>query len=193
MPVVPLTLQVQFPYRTAGAATAVNVLHFLDIGGAFSQSNMDTLCQAWRDEMEAPLSDDWTLGGTVRCLDLSSDPPGEIYADAPENFGDVTGNALPPACAAVISLSAGADRRRRGRIYFPGQTGANYTADGIMSPSYVSLLAASFTLAATAIATNCGYVPAVYSRTDGVSRAVQSAGVEDVLDTQRRRQQRLAS
>lgn len=193
MPVVPLTLQVQYPYRSTGSATATNVLHFLDIGGAFSQANMDDLCQAWRDEMEAALSDDWALGGTVRCLDLSQDPPAEIYADAPENFGDISGDALTPASTAVVSLSAGASRRRRGRIYFPGQVESNYDLDGNMQAGYVALLAASFSLAATAIATNSGYVPAVYSRVDGVSRAVTSFGVDDVLDTQRRRQQRIST
>lgn len=193
MPVVPLTIQVQYPYRSTGSATATNVLHFLDIGGAFSQANMDALAQAWRDEMEAALSDDWALGGSVRCLDLSVDPPAELYADAPENFGDIAGTALPPASTAVISLSAGASRRRRGRIYFPGQSETNYDIDGNMQSGYVATLGASFVLAATAIATNCGYVPAVYSRVDGVSRAVVSTGVDDVLDTQRRRQQRLVT
>jgi len=191
VPVVPLTLRVEQTYRSTGAATATNVLHFLDIGGAFTQTNMDDLVTAWTAAISPIINANWVVDGIVRCLDLSSDPPGEIWTDTSPNNGGTAGSALPPACTACVTLSAGASRRRRGRMYLPGMTEDDWTDDGFADTGVPTAIGAAVADAIGDVATACGYVQAVYSRVDGVSRAISSIAVDSVLDTQRRRQSRL--
>src|SRR5512145_1488112 len=114
----------------AGVATATNVVHFIDIGGAFNQSNMDELVDLWVDNIAPVINANWSLSRAVRCLDLSVDPPDEIISAGGAGAGGETGSALPPACAAVATLIAGSSRRRRGRIYFAGMTEAAWTDTG---------------------------------------------------------------
>lgn len=192
MPVVPLTARFEMEMRSTGAATAFNILHLLDIGGTFNQAMVDDVVTAWITELGPVVNANWVLQGTVRALDLSVDPPTELYSDVSNANGGTSGSALPPACCAVISLVAGAARRRRGRIYLAGQTESEWTDDGQEAAAQASDIANAFTDFATAVASGPGYVPAVYSRADGVARVVQTINVDGTLDTQRRRQARLA-
>lgn len=180
------------PYRSTGAATAYNILHFFDIGGDFDQGTMDGLVNDWADAINPILNANWEVGGTTRCLDLSTDPPGEIFAAGTADDGGVSGPALPPACCACVSLSAGASRRRRGRIYLPGMTESQWSDDGLAGSGVAPAIAAAVQSAATVIPSEHGWALAVYSRLDGVARVVQTLSVDGVLDTQRRRQARLA-
>lgn len=193
MPVVPLTARLEQTYRSTGAATATNVLHFITLGGTFTQAVMDDLQLAWSSAMDNVLNANWLIEGAIRCLDLRVDPPDEIFTANADDAGQVTGPALPPACAAVISTSGGANRRRRGRIYLPGMTESEWSDDGQAGTGVAAAIADAFEDFATAAVSSAGWVPAVYSRTDGVSRVVTSFTVDGNLDTQRRRQQRLAT
>lgn len=169
----------------------MNVVHFKSIGGVFDNATMLEIRNAWALQLKEVLNANWIIDGTTRFLNLDDDPPEEIFADSDDTFGLVTGSALPPACCAVVSLSAGVGRRRRGRIYLPGMTESSWSDDGQSVGGFAGDIIVAVGAAIEDIATDSGYVAAVYSRADGVARAISSLTVDDNLDTQRRRQARL--
>jgi hypothetical protein len=193
VPIVADTVRLEFEYRSSGAASAMNVIHARSIGGNFDEATMLELRNEWALQMKEVINANWIIDGTTRCLDLSVDPPDEIFADSDDAFGLVAGTALPPACTAVISLSAGTSRRRRGRIYLPGMTESKYSDDGQALAGFAGDVIVQAGECFTNWATNSGWVAAVYSRADGVSRGVSTLTVDGNLDTQRRRQGRLAT
>lgn len=193
MAVVPLTIESVHTFSGPGGASAACVRHWLDIGGDFDDNTADFIAGAFGQWWSSLANEDWSYSGAIRFLDLTTDPPGEIFSGVTGDTGQGTGNTLPAQCAFVVSLSAGASRRRRGRIYLPG-IGENDVDDAsLVSSGFVTAALDGFTTMAADIASNVGYVPAVYSRTDGVARAVAGIGADRVIDTQRRRVQRLAS
>lgn len=180
------------PTYNASGATAANVMALVSIGGDFDQASVDGIAASWEDNMKQSLNANWFLDSSHRFVDLSVDPPDELFGASAGDNGSIPGGALPPASACVLSLVAGGGRRRKGRIYFPGQSESQWSDIGTDIANYGTGLSGHFVDYATDIATGFGWLPAVYSRVDGVVRAVQSFGVDDVLDTQRRRQQRIA-
>lgn len=192
MPVVPLTSQFVFGYSGSGGVTAANIVAFLNIGGDFDSTAGDIIGDAWANFYETVGHEDWSFLSNSLWKDLRTDPADELVIDHAVGTGDATGGVLPAQCAAVLGLSAGGGRRRKGRIYIPG-IAESYVDDGSrLVNTYAPAAVAAFQDFATTCAVDAGWVPAVYSRTDGVARAVSSIGMDDVIDTQRRRVNRLA-
>lgn len=191
MPVVPLGLQLVMTYSGPGGSTATNVLNFIDIGGTFDQASVDTVATAWANYWEAFGSSAWSVDPSVEALDLTVDPPAVLDADTGGPVGSDASAPLTPGCALVVSLrAASGGRSGRGRIYLPGVPDSSVDTAGTVSSGLITDLITDFTTMAVAAA-GAGFIPAVYSRTDGIVRAVSSFGVSPVIDTQRRRQGRL--
>jgi hypothetical protein len=192
MPEVPGLLQLVPTYTGPEGATAANVLSFAFAGGDFDQSTVDDIAQAWEDFWVLFASDEWVIDAGMQATWFDIDPPGELLALNGGSAGSDTSDPLPPACAIVVSLRTSENSRRgRGRFYLPGVPDSGVSTGGILVGSLVTDLLTDF----QAFGTACfvvGFVPAVYSRTDGVQRAVSTVSVDPVLDTQRRRQNRLA-
>lgn len=109
----------------------------------------------------------------------------------PVNFaGTSTAESLPFQCAPVVSLrSALATRAGRGRFYAPSLA-VDQVNDGRM------ILAARDSLADSAAAmlsslNDAGLAPVLYSRTTHNTQQILRLDVGDVIDTQRRRRNKL--
>lgn len=187
------TRQLVPTYLADDGAQAANVLHFLSTGGTFSQANGDTIFGLWAAFWEAIANEGWTIGGTAAWRNLAVDPPDELVAEGTSVNGVGTGDHLPASCAAVISLyGVSGGRRGRGRIYLPG-LGEGDVNGSLLGSGLITAIINGFQDFATDIASATGHVPAIYSRLDGASRVVQAISVDGVIDSQRRRAQRLAS
>lgn len=97
---------------------------------------------------------------------------------------------LPYQCATCITLvTASATRHGRGRFYLP-PLGAGVLEAGKLSASAVSNLDTAFTAFFDALAT-AGLTVVVRNRSGHVSTPVTEARVGDVIDTQRRRRNKV--
>lgn len=113
--------------------------------------------------------------------------------------GPVAGSGsltMPPQCSVVASLLTGiAGRRTRGRIYWPRVTGsldAGFKISGTPVPALLAPAFADF-LEDTALASGLeGLQPVVVSKVGaGALTTVSSVSVGDIIDTQRRRRDKL--
>lgn len=192
MAAVTNTAQLVPQYTSDLGETAANVLHFLDIGGDFDQDTGDYILNAWLTFWKQLANEGWSLNATASWRNLAVDPPTELVATCTPDNGDGSGDHLPASCAAVLSLHTGSGGRRgRGRIFIPG-IGDGDAGGSVLAPAFITLALDEYEDFATDIAVNVGYVPAVYSRTDGVARVIQATDMDGVIDSQRRRAQRLA-
>jgi hypothetical protein len=105
----------------------------------------------------------------------------------------VSGPALPPAACACVSLIANTSRRGRGRCYLAGMTESQWGDTGLSVAASNVAIGAAWLAFTNQAGSTASLVPAVYSRADGVSRLVTSIAVDSRLDTQRRRQARVAT
>lgn len=104
--------------------------------------------------------------------------------------GTAVEETLPAQCATVISLrTAFATRSGRGRFYLP-PLGVGVLDGGRLSAAAISNLDAAFTAFFDAYVT-AGLSPVVRNRTLHESTTVTEARVGDVIDTQRRRRNKL--
>lgn len=187
MPIVPLTTRIAIEYRAPGGDSAFNILHIVSLGGTFSQANMDDIADAWAAFWAPQANDNWQLTGAYQCLHLATDPPGELFAAGADDNGQGSGDVLPASCALVVSLSAGSGRRRKGRIYLPGIGDGDVDDLSRISSAFAGQVVADFTTFAATIGSDNGWLPAVYSREDGVARVATVVSVGTRIDTQRRR------
>lgn len=179
-------------YSGPGGSTAANVLHFIDAGGNFDAATMDDLAAAWATRWAACSSSAWAADSQFETFDLSVDPAPSIIAASGSPAGTDSSIPLPPASTICVSLrTPTGGRRGRGRAYMPGVPDSGVDTAGIIGSGTITDYLANLTLFATDAA-SLGWIWAVYSRTDGVVRVVTALGVDGVLDTQRRRQARLA-
>jgi len=192
MPVVPQSARLVVTYSGQGGATAANVLHFRSVGGDFDQAAGDAILGNWGIFWQQLACSDWTLDATAQWLDLSVDPPEELIAVNATIGGDGGSDALPAQVAFCLSLNAGPGRSRKGRIYIPGIGEGDVTDQSKVSGAFVTLAVDEFFDFANQCFTDAEWVPAVYSRTLGVTNVITGAGGDEVIDTQRRRVQRLA-
>lgn len=192
MPTVPLGLRVVATYLGPGGATAANVMHFINIGGDFDSTAMAHIADGWIGFWKQMASSSWLCNGLMEASDLTVDPPDVIFANGTTETGDGASACLPAQCAFVLSLRSVGGRRGRGRIYLPGITEGDVTDGSQVDAAFVALAVAEFSDYASEIATTDGWLPAIYSRTDGVVRAALTVGADTVVDTQRRRVERLA-
>jgi len=97
---------------------------------------------------------------------------------------------LPFQCATVISLlTASATRHGRGRFYLP-PLAASFLLNGKLNSSAMTTLDTAWTAFFDSLNTD-GVNPVVRNRTGHISTPVTSARVGDVIDTQRRRRNKL--
>lgn len=103
------------------------------------------------------------------------------------------GSALPPQCSTVVTLRTPfASRSDTGRFYLPGPNSTNTTAVGRLLPAAASSIAARLVAAFEAgNAAALGVTLIVYSRTHRSTTEVNAIDVGDVVDTQRRRRDKL--
>jgi hypothetical protein len=104
--------------------------------------------------------------------------------------GVVDGEMLPFQCATVISLlTASATRHGRGRFYLPPLS-ATFLLNGKLNSTAMTTLDTAWTAFFDSLNTD-GVNPVVRNRTGHISTPVTSARVGDVIDTQRRRRNKL--
>jgi hypothetical protein len=103
------------------------------------------------------------------------------------------GGALPPQCATVVTLRSGfASRSDTGRFYLPGVADVNLTSAGrITSTATASISARMAAAFAAGNGASLGTEVIVYSRTHRTYVSVTAVDVGDVVDTQRRRRDKL--
>lgn len=180
-------------YSGPSGATAANVMALVSIGGTFNQATVDFIADQWIDFWKAFGVDSWTVHGDMQFLDLSSDPHPELIADASSIVGTDTSDAELPQVAAVLSLKAATGGRRgRGRIYLPGVPDSSVSEGGVIDAGLVSDTLDDYVTFGAACA-SVGWIPAVYSRTDGVVRAATVISMNEYCDTQRRRMERIGA
>jgi len=104
--------------------------------------------------------------------------------------GVASGEMLPFQCATVISLlTNSATRHGRGRFYLP-PLAVSQTDQGRVSAAAMIVLDTAWTAFFDSLNTD-GVTPVVRNRTGHVSTTVTSARVGNVIDTQRRRRNKL--
>lgn len=103
------------------------------------------------------------------------------------------GGALPPQCSIVATLRTGfASRSDTGRFYLPGPADVNLTTTGRLSTAATGDISAELVAAFEAgNGASLGTEVIVYSRTHRSTVTVLSVDVGDVIDTQRRRRDKL--
>jgi hypothetical protein len=100
------------------------------------------------------------------------------------------GEMLPFQCATVVSLlTASATRHGRGRFYLP-PLAVSVLDTGRISAAALAVLDTAWTAFFDSLNTD-GVTPVVRNRTGHVSTTVTSARIGDVIDTQRRRRNKL--
>lgn len=104
--------------------------------------------------------------------------------------GTATAEMLPFQCATCISLiSDSATRHGRGRFFLP-PLAADVLADGRVSNTAILAISTAFTGFFDVLST-AGLAPVIRNRSGHVSTPVTSARVGNVIDTQRRRRNKL--
>ena len=192
MAAVPDTAQLVVQYSGAGGVTAANVLNFTHIGGDFDSDTATFIQGNWQAYWSTLGVQDYLCLGGSSFRDLRDDPADEVFAGGVDLDGQATSNPLPAQCAICVSVHAGGGRRRRGRIYLPGIADEYVGDDSRYTTGVVTAAVDGIEDFTTEVAVNGGWLLAVYSRMDGVSRGVQEFSCDGVVDTQRRRVERLA-
>ena len=103
------------------------------------------------------------------------------------------GSSLPPQCSIVATLRTDlAGKSDTGRFYLPGPVATNTTSAGRMDTTTTGAVAARLVAAFEAgNGASLGNEVIVYSRTHRSITTVRSIDVGDVIDTQRRRRDKL--
>ena len=111
--------------------------------------------------------------------------------DALSVHGDQTSSVIPNQCATVVSLRTGVSgRANRGRSYLPGVGPGSLTTSGTIDGGTAAAIALGIADFFTDMGTD-GHNPVVYSRSQRAAIAVTSVVVDEVVDTQRRRRDKL--
>lgn len=191
MPAVTGGAQFVATYVGPGGATAANIHALANIGGDFDQAAVDNIADAWADFWSAFASDEWSLNAGMEFRDLRVDPYDVLIAGNGAVAGTDSSDPELPAIAAVVSISAATGGRRgKGRMYLPGVPASSTSTGGTLDAGFITATLADYVTFSVAVAGE-GWVPAVYSRSDGVVRGVATVGMSPIVDTQRRRQGRL--
>ena len=151
----------------------------------------DALTACWGAGMDDSTTADIDLTlASVATLDPATDGQITRVENVLALTGVDAGEMLPFQCATVISLlTASATRHGRGRFYLPPL--AVSTLDtGRTSAAAIAVLDTAWTAFFDSLNTD-GVTPVVRNRTGHVSTTVTSARVGNVIDTQRRRRNKL--
>lgn len=191
MPAVTGGAQFVASYDGPSGATAVNIVGLSNIGGDFNQSTVNAIASAWIDFVTAFMSDEWSVRGDIEFRDLRTEPYPILFATTSDAAGTDTSDPLPPQVALCVSIQAATGGRRgRGRFYLPGVPDSSVSTGGEVDAGLISATLSDLGDFGIACAT-VGWIPAVYSRTDGVVRALAVASISGFIDTQRRRMERI--
>jgi hypothetical protein len=110
--------------------------------------------------------------------------------DPRNDTGTNTGECLPFQCAPVVSLrTATLSRAGRGRFYAPSLAVDQVAAGRMVAGAQTAL--ANSALALLQALDNAGQTPVIYHRALGTVTNITSLDVGDVIDTQRRRRNKL--
>jgi hypothetical protein len=169
------TLHAEGNLSTADAATAFG----------------DALTAAWAGGMDDLTTADIDLTlASVATLDPATDGQVTRAEVVLALTGVASGEMLPFQCATVISLlTNSATRHGRGRFYLP-PLAVSATDQGRVSAAAMIVLDTAWTAFFDSLNTD-GVTPVVRNRTGHVSTTVTSARVGNVIDTQRRRRNKL--
>jgi hypothetical protein len=151
----------------------------------------DALTAAWAagmDDITAP-EVDLTLASAAT-LDPATDGQITRAEVVLALTGVNAGEMLPFQCATVVSLlTASATRHGRGRFYLP-PLAVDTMTNGRTNSATLTILDTAWTAFFDSLNTD-GVTPVVRNRTGHISTTVTSARVGDVIDTQRRRRNKL--
>lgn len=179
---------------TAAGGELVNVYHYIQTTGVGDNPGVN-LIDGWVANVSGDYAD--IIAPTVsitgfRVRNKTQPTFGTDYTLPSPILGTLTGHALPPQTAAVISWRTGLiGRRFRGRTYVWPAT-EDVQNEGQWGVGYVSALTAFGSSALTFTQAGFGYTLCVYSEnseTPGViATVVQSVVVDQYARSQRRRQ-----
>lgn len=126
-------------------------------------------------------------------VDLATGQIISVHPASSSFIGTSISNSLPPQLAVCVSLRTDLSGGRfRGRFYLPAPATTTIAANGRIVTANVSTFANGMALAfAAAITSSPTSLLVVYSRVGRSVRLVQSLDVGDVMDTQRRRRDKL--
>src|SRR5688572_7169294 len=193
MPIVPDCILMIPEYLGAGGATAANVIALLNFGDEPEGETLQGIAAGWEQVVETYMSNQWAIQGDTQFLFLGTDPPGEEFGGNAGLAGTTSGGALPAQCSICLSTVAGGGRRRKGRIYLPGVSEGTVDDLSNISSTVRTAILDELTNWIANILQPADCTLGVYSRLDGVVRPVSSASISPVIDTQRRRVERLSA
>ena len=159
--------------------------------GDAAQEFADALTAAWAAGMDDLTTADIDLTlASAATLDPATDGQITRAEVVLALTGVAAGEMLPFQCATVISLlTNSATRHGRGRFYLP-PLAVSQTDQGRVSAAAMIVLDTAWTAFFDSLNTS-GITPVVRNRTGHVSTTVTSARVGNVIDTQRRRRNKL--
>ena len=104
--------------------------------------------------------------------------------------GTIATATLPPQCSVAVSwMSTVATRAGRGRMYLPAFAAATLNSGRLSAASVTATVAA--VKAMTDVLLGAALTPVLYSRTKHTTTPISQFNVGDVVDTQRRRRDKL--
>jgi hypothetical protein len=179
-------------YVGAGGVTATNVLNFVKLGDDPSNAELDDIATGWQDVFLSYASNQWGINGGTRFVFIDEDPAPDYEAANTGDVGTTSGGVLPAQCAICVSIIASAGRRGRGRIYLPGVSEGSVADTSHVDGLVLDAIQTALTDWIQDVLQPLSVALAVYSRLDGVVRPLNQAGIDTVIDTQRRRVARLS-
>jgi hypothetical protein len=190
---MPDYMTIEQTYRIVGGYTAVNVLHFIDIGGDFDQATVDSIVTSWgTDVVFASLDQDVIADGDVRCSLGFPEATSELFAGVDDHIGGSTGALNSVSTTYNVALSAGSGRRSKGRIFLPGVDEAKVDDGGVLVGTTAADILENVGDWIAAVASGEGWLLGVGSRVDEVVRGVSSVEVKNYVGSQRRRLTRVS-
>lgn len=145
----------------------------------------------WSTELAAVYCDDVVIQA-VSTAELNQPTGSQITRlETPVSHPGTNANpCLPFQCAPVVSLrTALATKAGRGRFYAPSPAVDQQAAGRLITTAQTALL--NSTAAMFAALTGAGLTGVLYSRTAHTTQVITSTDVGDVIDTQRRRRNKL--
>lgn len=169
------------------AETAANIKTAID-------ANFNNLWISWRSHVFASCA---VTDRELQTIDLAT---GKVTGVLPLNLptdpagNNSAGQPLPPQCSIVMSLrTSGAGRSQRGRFYLPGLGTSQVSSTGrLISTERAAFVDPFKTYVDAMMAAITDLHLSVYSRKLGSGDDVLKVDMGDVIDTQRRRRNKLS-
>lgn len=170
----------------------MNVMHFFIPNGMPATEDLTSIAEGWHTVTSQYLSNQWTHLGQTNFIDLTTDPGTEVMAEDEDSVGETAGGVLPAQVAIVVSLDCNFGRSGKGRIYLPGVSEGTVDDSSIFNAgTATAILDEMINWSETDLFPNQCYL-GVYSRLLGGTSLVLGITIDPVIDTQRRRVERLS-